>query len=69
MVSRDLAFAGFLPCRIAMVEDKAGQSWLITLNMDKTLGTAKLPDELSALGMSVRNNIYNILAAGASGDL
>ena len=69
MVSRDLAFAGFLPCRIAMVEDQAGKPWLVTLNMDKTLGTAKLPEELSALGMTVRNNIYNILAAGAMGDL
>ncbi|MBC8212225.1 MAG: DUF302 domain-containing protein [Gammaproteobacteria bacterium] len=69
MVDKDLAFAGFLPCRIAMVADREGKSWLVTLNMDKTLGSANLPDELRSLGLSVRNNIYNILGAGVIGDL
>lgn len=69
MVDRDLAFAGFLPCRIALVEDKKGKAWLVTIDMDKTLGSAELPDELKSLGMQVRNNIYNIVSAGAEGDL
>ncbi|HIP69677.1 MAG TPA: DUF302 domain-containing protein [Chromatiales bacterium] len=69
MVGQNLAFAGFLPCRIAMVEDKSGKSWLITLNMDKTLGSASLPDALKTMGMQVRNNIYSIMSAGAEGDL
>ena len=69
MVSYSMAFAGYLPCRISVVEDNDGQAWLITLNMDKTMGDAALPKELQGLGMLVRNNIYSIISAGAEGDL
>ncbi len=69
MVKHSMAFAGYLPCRITLVEDDEGQPWLITLNMDKTMGEAGLPKELQKLGMKVRNNIYSIITAGAEGDL
>ena len=69
MVKHSMAFAGYLPCRISLVLDDAGQAWLITLNMDKTMGDASLPEALKGLGMTVRNNIYSIITAGAEGDL
>ena len=69
MVKFSLAFAGYLPCRISVIEDKSGQVWLITLNMDKTMSDAALPGELKGLGLQVRNNIYSIITAGAEGDL
>ncbi len=69
MVKHSMAFAGYLPCRISLVLDDADQAWLITLNMDATMGDAALPAELQGLGMLVRNNIYSILTAGAEGDL
>ncbi len=69
MVKHSMAFAGYLPCRITLVEDDSGQPWLITLNMDKTMGEAGLPKELQKLGLKVRNNIYSIITAGAEGDL
>jgi uncharacterized protein (DUF302 family) len=69
MVRHSMAFAGYLPCRITLVEDDDGQPWLITLNMDQTMGEAGLPKELQQLGMKVRNNIYSIITAGAEGDL
>lgn len=68
MVAQSLAFAGYLPCRIAMVEDKDGNAWLVTLNMDATMGAADLPEDLKVLGMKVRNNIYSIIQAGVVGD-
>jgi uncharacterized protein (DUF302 family) len=69
MVKHSLAFAGYLPCRIAVVEDEDGTTWLVTLDMDKTMGDASLPKELQSLGLKVRNNIYSIITAGALGDL
>ncbi len=69
MVKYSMAFAGYLPCRISLVVDDEGQGWLITLNMDTTMGDANLPDELKSLGMKVRNNIYSIITAGTEGDL
>ncbi|HHJ34950.1 MAG TPA: DUF302 domain-containing protein [Gammaproteobacteria bacterium] len=69
MVKNSLIFAGFLPCRIAMVEDQKGKAWLITMDMDSMVKSAGLPEELIGAATTVRNNIYNILAAGATGDL
>ncbi len=68
-VKHSMAFAGYLPCRISLVLDDAGQAWLITLNMDSTMGDASLPKAFQGLGMTVRNNIYSIMSAGAEGDL
>lgn len=69
MVRHSMAFAGYLPCRISLVLDDTGQPWLITLNMDATMGSASLPKELQSLGMRVRNSIYSIITAGVEGDL
>ena len=69
MVKHSLAFSGYLPCRISLVVDDADQPWLITLDMDKTMGMASLPQELQMLGLKVRNNIYSIITAGTEGDL
>jgi len=69
MVKHSLAFAGYLPCRISLVVDDAGQAWLVTLNMDKTMSDATLPAKLKELGMQVRNNIYSIITAGTEGEL
>ncbi|MBT7409020.1 MAG: DUF302 domain-containing protein [Methylococcales bacterium] len=68
MVKYNMAFSGYLPCRITLVEEK-GRTYLITLNMDKMLGEAGLPKELVSLGVQVRNNIYSIITAGTEGDL
>lgn len=68
MVKANMAFAGYLPCRITLVE-KDGKGYLITLNMDATLGDASLSKDLQKHGVTVRNNIYSIISAGAEGDL
>lgn len=69
MVKHSLIFAGFLPCRIAMVEDQGGKAWLITMDMDSMMQGSDLPKELIGAATAVRNNIYSILASGAMGDL
>ncbi len=68
MVKEKMAFAGYLPCRITLVE-KDGKGYLITLNMDATLGDASLSKKLQVHGVEVRNKIYSIISAGAEGDL
>lgn len=69
MVRYSMAFAGYLPCRISLIEDDKGQGYLITLNMDKVMADASLPPKLQGLGVQVRNNIYSIITAGTEGDL
>lgn len=69
MVEHNVIFAGFLPCRIALIEGKDGKGQLVTLNMDAMVKNVQLPDNLKALGMKVRNTIFSIVQAGVEGDL
>ena len=69
MVDYDIIFAGFLPCRIAVVKDAKGQGWIITMNMDMMLHAVNLPKDLQPLAKKVRDTIYSIVDAGVNGDL
>lgn len=69
MVQYDIIFAGFLPCRIAVVEDSDGQGWIVTMNMDMMLQAVDLPPDLQPLGQKVRDTIASIVDAGVNGDL
>lgn len=69
MVEHNIIFAGFLPCRIAVIEDSEGQGWLVTMNMDMMLHAVDLPEDLQPLAKQVRDTIYSIVDAGVNGDL
>lgn len=63
------AFSAYLPCRVAMVEDKQGKVWLYTLNMDLMIhGGTPLPAELKLEAEKVKNTILAIMHRGAEGD-
>lgn len=68
MVQYDIIFSGFLPCRIAVVEDDDGQGWITTMNMDMMLYAVDLTPELEVLAKRVRDIIYEIVEAGVTGD-
>jgi uncharacterized protein (DUF302 family) len=69
MLSESLDFAAYLPCRITLIEDKDGQAWLVSMDMDKVIGMAGLPPDLLAQATKVRDAIGSIMEAGANGDL
>jgi len=69
MVEHDIIFAGFLPCRIAVLKDSKGQGWIVTMNMDMMVKGVSLPEELQPLAVKVRDTIYSIVDAGVNGDL
>jgi uncharacterized protein (DUF302 family) len=69
MVEYNKIFAGFLPCRIAVIEDENGDGWIITTNMDMMLSAVDLPPDLQKLAKQVRDSIYSIVDAGVNGDL
>jgi len=63
------AFSAYLPCRVAMVEDKQGKVWLYTLNMDLMIyGGKTLPPELKREAIKVKETILAIMHRGADGD-
>lgn len=69
MVSHDIHFAAYLPCRIAMVEGEDGKVWLVMMNLDMFIGSADLPPDLKKDAIKVRDSLTEILQAGANGDL
>lgn len=69
MVSFDIHFAAYLPCRIAMVEDENNKFWLVMMNLDMFISSANLPPELLKDATTVRDSLTEIIEAGANGDL
>lgn len=69
MVDYSDAFAAYLPCRIAMVEDKQGNYALYALDMDMMISGGKtLPPELLEEATQVKDIILDIMNRAASGD-
>ena len=63
------AFSAYLPCRITLLEDKTGQLWLYTLNMDMMIyGGEPLPAALKEEAIKVKEIILDIMNRGAIGD-
>lgn len=62
-------YTAFMPCRIAIVEDKQGKLWLHSMNLDMLIyGGKPLPPELKTNALKVRNTIYAIMQEAARGE-
>lgn len=69
MVEYSDAFSAYLPCRIAMIQDKQGKYKLMALNMDMMIyGGKTLPPELHAEATKVQEIITDIMKRGSAGD-
>ena len=68
MVDFSSAMAGFLPCRVSIVEKDDGFH-LYTMNMDMAIKMGKkMPPELLEKTMQVRNAMWEMLEKGKSGE-
>ncbi len=66
-------FIVFIPCKIAVMEDRDGAIWLVTLDWDiRWMDTAPNPNRISEdlrkRAMSVRERLEKIMEAAATGD-
>jgi uncharacterized protein (DUF302 family) len=62
-------YSGFMPCRIALVEDNDGRFWLYSMNLDLMIhGGRELPDDLKASAIRVRDTIWEIMQGAAAGE-
>ncbi len=63
------AFSAYLPCRVSLIEDKTGQLWIYSLNMDMMIyGGKPLPPDLKKEAMKVKDIILDIMNRGAKGE-
>ncbi|MCU7844488.1 MAG: DUF302 domain-containing protein [Candidatus Thiodiazotropha sp. (ex Monitilora ramsayi)] len=68
MILHDPIYAAYMPCRIAMVEDKDGKLWLMMLNLDMLINSALLPPELTEIAIRVNQAMLDVMVAGATGE-
>ncbi len=68
MVSFNIAYAAYLPCRIAVLEDKRGKGWLVMLNPELLL-SPDMPASLRNEAEAVIGDLKQIMKAGAEGAL
>ena len=62
-------YSGFMPCRIALVEDKDGKLWLYSMNLDLMIfGGTQLPADLKGAALRVRDSIRQIMDGAAAGE-
>lgn len=69
MLAADIGFIAFMPCRIAAIEDNDGKAWLVMMNLDFLLQLQELPPELKETAQKVRDDLMQIIEAGANGEL
>jgi uncharacterized protein (DUF302 family) len=71
LIDVNLDFAIYMPCRIALIEDKDGKGWLVMMdvNIDAVSNEKGLSDELKAKVLQVRKQLEEVMQAGARGDL
>ena len=69
MIDYSEAFAAYLPCRIALLEDAAGKLWIYTVYMDLLIhGGKPLPPALKEEALSVSAIMRKLLDDGAKGE-
>jgi len=69
MVDYSDAYSAYLPCRITLLEDKTGQLWIYTLNMDMMIhGGKPLPPDLKSEATRVKEVIVDIMKRSATGE-
>lgn len=62
-------YSGFMPCRIALVENKEGRLWLYSMNLELMIhGGKALPPELKESALRVSKTIQEIMRGAAKGE-
>ncbi len=66
-------FIVFIPCKIAVMEDRNGDIWLVTLDwdvrwMDTSPNPNRISDDLRKRAISIRTRLEQMMEAAATGD-
>jgi uncharacterized protein (DUF302 family) len=62
-------YSGFMPCRIALVQNPDGTLWLYSMNLDLMIsGGRPLPPDLHESAVKVRDTIKAIMDGAAKGE-
>ena len=69
MLEYNTAYAAFMPCRIALVEDGEGRLWLHMMDLDAFIyGGKPLPEKVKTGAIKVRDALDKILQGASEGE-
>lgn len=68
-IELNLAFAGYVPCRIALVEDSEGIVWATMQNLDFQIDNKLMAPASVELAIRINQQMLVILTAGVTGEL
>lgn len=68
MVVHNPIYASYMPCRIALVEDKEGNLWLMMLSLDMLINSDLLPPEVVEIAIRVNQSMLEVMVAGSTGE-
>ena len=68
MIIANPVFSSYMPCRISVVEDADGKTWLMMLNLDMLVDSHLLPPEVEETAVKVNQQMLDIMVAGAKGE-
>lgn len=68
MVKHNPIFAAYMPCRIALVEDTEGKTWLMMIDLDMLINNAELSPELRKIAEKVNRTLLDIIHSAAAGE-
>lgn len=68
MLQADPMMIAFMPCRIAILEDKQGKRWVISMMMDLKL-IAAMPKDARESAEGVMASMKDMMVAASTGDL
>ncbi|QEP44666.1 DUF302 domain-containing protein [Ectothiorhodospiraceae bacterium BW-2] len=68
MIIANPIFASYMPCRISMVEDQEGVTWLMMLNLDMLINSKLLPPQVVETAIRVNQAMLDVMIAGATGE-
>ena len=68
MLTADPQMIAFMPCRIALIEDKEGKRWVISMMMDLKMIQA-MPEDTRKSAEHVMAAMKDMMVAASKGDL
>lgn len=69
IIANNPLYAAYMPCRVAMVEDQKGKTWLMMLNLDILVDNTLVSKQIAETVINVNQKMLEIMVAGVNGSL
>ena len=68
MIDFNPIFVAYMPCRIALVEDKNNKMWLMMVNLDMLINNTKLTPEIMGMANGISDKLKALIEFAKEGE-